>query len=185
MKNNLDIDKIIQLRKFLRTTWQAYVSSMITLDNSMHNELKTNMGNMFVSKESLAFNFLTSTRAFIRIAEKISKHIQNYPLQEYSKNLNDEFPNHINARDIIEHFDEYIFGKGNLQKKNGLVLTGEPINVYLDDRSIVFIQVYNLNAIDISKMAYWIDGYIHYVEKKLHDLILPNTKWEGFNPQNF
>ncbi len=114
MKNNLDIDKIIQLRKLLRTTWQAYASSMITLDNSMHNELKTNM-----------------------------------------------------------------------EKKNGLVLTGEPINVYLDDRSIVFIQVYNLNAIDISKMAYWIDGYIHYVEKKLHDLIIPNTKWEGFNPQNF
>jgi len=184
MKNNFDIDKIIQLRKFLRTTWQSYATAMITLDKLMHNQLRRNsIENAFISNESLSFDFLTSTRAFIRTSEKVSRQIQNHSLQEYSKNLKVEFPDHKNARDIIEHFDDYIFGKGNLQKNQ--ILTGEPLCVYLDDRSVVFIQVYNLNAIDVSKLAYWIDGYMHYLEKKLHEIIKPNVDWEGFYPLKF
>lgn len=71
MKNNLDIDKIIELRNFLRISWQSYATAMITLDKLMHNTLVRNgMETAFISNESLALNFLTSTRAFIRTAEK-------------------------------------------------------------------------------------------------------------------
>lgn len=186
MKKDLDIESIIELRSFLRTTWQSYATAMITLDSLLHDNLEQkSMQNNFISSKSLAFNFLTSTRSFMRTAEKISNKLKNYSLQEYCRNFKDEFPDHKNSRDIIEHFDEYTLGKGNLQKKEKLILTGMPLNVYLDERSVVIIRVYNLEPIDASKFAYWLDCYMHYLEKNLHQLITPNIIWEGFYPHKF
>lgn len=182
MDKKESIENLITLRDFLRTIWKSYATSMITLDNLMHNNLNLDDTNyLFISKESIAYNFLTSTRAFIRTAEKISKKTHSYHLLESNKNLNKEFPDHKNTRDIIEHFDEYAYGKDNLQK-NGQELVGNPLNVYLDDRNIVIIRIYNLYPLDISKLAYWIDWHMSQLEESLHKIISPNVEWKGFNP---
>jgi|GEM_PF-4158578 len=38
-------------------------------------------------------------------------------------------------------------------------------------------------AIDMSKLAWWIDGFNFFIEKNLHDAIEPGIEWKGLWPQ--
>ena len=179
-------EQLIILRDSLHSTWQEYGASFELIDNIARNNPLA-ISDIFINQKLFAFAFLTSTRAYIRIGDKIAKILNNNSLQQYIKNLDIEFPDHKNSRDILEHLEDYLLGIGNLQIKtkrnpNPLTLKGEPISIFLDDREITNIQVYNLEPIDISKFAYWIDGFNLYLEKALHEAISPNIKWEGFNP---
>jgi len=179
-------EKLIILRDSLHSTWQEYGASFELIDNIARNN-PLNISEIFINKKLFAFAFLTSTRSYIRIGDKIAKILEDDNLQGYKKNLDNEFPDHKNSRDILEHLEDYLIGKGNLQIKskknpNPIVLNGEPISIFLDDRKVTNIQIFNLAPIDISKFAYWIDGFNFYLQKKLHKIISPHEEWKGFNP---
>lgn len=183
MKKNQSHLKL--LREYLRNYWKAYGTSFYILEHSIDPKLRDCdcIDKTFKSNEATAFLYLTSTRSFLRYAEKIAKVIKNDSLLSFKKNLDIEFPDHKNARDIIEHFEDYALGQGKLQK-NGLQLKGKPLKVYIDERNIIYIQVFNLEPIDISKLAYWIDGFNFHLECELHKVIEPNIPWKGFWPNN-
>ena len=179
-------EKLLILRETLHSTWQEYGASFELVDNIARNN-PSGISDIFINKKLFAFAFLTSTRAYIRIGDRIAKILDNNNLQSYRKNLDIEFPDHKKSRDILEHLEDYLLGIGNLQVRtkknpNPLTLSGEPISIFLDDRKVTNIQVYDLKPIDISKFAYWIDGFNYNLEKALHEAISPHIKWKGFNP---
>lgn len=179
-------EQLIILKESLHTAWKEYGASFQLVDNIARNNT-SEISDIFINKKLFAFSFLTSTRAYIRIGDKIARILKDSNLQEYRKNLDKEFPDHKKSRDILEHLEDYLIGIGNLQiksKKNPIpiILHGEPISIFLDNRKITNIQIYNLQPIDISKLAYWIDGFNFFLEKKLHEVISPNVEWKGFNP---
>ena len=179
-KNHLEL-----LREYLRNYWKAYGTAFYILEHSIDPKLKDCdcVDKTFKSSNATAYLYLTSTRSFLRYAEKIVKLIEDENLSTFKKNLDIEFPDHKNARDIIEHFEDYALGKGKLQKQ-GQELKGEPLKAYIDDRNLIFIQVFNLEPIDISKLAWWIDGFNFHLEHELHNIINPNVEWKGFYPDN-
>ena len=125
-----------------------------------------------------AYAYLATSRSFIRTADKAAGAIGIRELQEYRKNLDKEFPGHKSARDIVEHFEDYALGDGNLQKE-GRVFAGDPISVYVDEHNLIHIGVFDLDPIDMSKLAWWIDGFNFFIERNLHDAIEPGVEWKG------
>lgn len=178
-----DKERLLLLREYLRNYWKSYGTAFYLLEHSLTpkaQQLKC-VDKMFISKESTSFLYLSTSRAFIRLAEKIAKLIEDKDLQEYRVNLDKEFPDHKNARDILEHFEDYAIGEGRLQKK-GREITGTPVTVSVDERGYRFINVFNLTPIDMSKLAWWIDGFNFFLERKLHSIIDPGVEWKGFWP---
>jgi len=184
MDNQQNRNSLISLRSHVRTTWRACAAAFYIVEDILGPErwYLTRTDPKFHSIDAAVLLYLTSSRAFIRTADKAAKTIGVSDLNTYRENLDKEFPAHKNARDIIEHFEDYALGEGRLQKK-GLELKGNAINVFRDDKKLTYIQIFDLEPIELSKLSWWIDGFNFYIEKSLHHVIDPIEEWKGLWPQ--
>lgn len=177
-------EDLVKLRNHVRLTWRASVAAFYNVQDILgpRQEHLLQVNPMFHTLDAAAYAYLATSRSFIRTADKAAGSIGIRELQEYRKNLDNEFPGHRSGRDIIEHFEDYALGEGKLQKA-GRVFAGDPISVYVDERNLIHIRVFDLDPIDMSKLAWWIDGFNFFIEKHLHDAIEPGVEWKGVWPQ--
>jgi hypothetical protein len=177
-------EQLIALRDHLRLTWRATVGAFYQLEDTLgpNRQYLLQINSTFHSVPAAAYVYLVSSRSFVRTADKAA-HAMGIPtLQEYSKNLDKEFSGHKNARDILEHFEDYALGKGKLQKA-GTTFTGASLTVERADSGEINICVFHLEEIPLNKFAWWIDGLNFYTERNLHDAIEPGVEWKGLWPQ--
>jgi len=176
--------QLIALRDHLRLTWRATVAAFYQVEDTLgpQQQYLLRINPTFHSVPAAAYVYLVSSRSFVRTSDKAA-HVMVIPtLQEYRKNLDKEFPEHKNARDILEHFEDYALGEGKLQKA-GHIFTGDSLTVERTDSGETNICVFHLDAIPLSKFAWWIDALNLYTERNLHDAIEPGVEWKGLWPQ--
>ena len=179
-------ESLILLRNHLRITWKACATAFFVLEDIIDPKKQyMNVINTSIhSPESAAFMYFTSTRAFIRTAEKASKVLGISGLEEFGNNLDNKFPDHKFARDVLEHFEDYSMGEGR-QQKDVDVYSATQIEVFKGSKGETFIKVCDLRPVGLSTMAYWIDHFSHHLEHEFHKKINPNSEWKGFYPDTY
>lgn len=181
---SISMDEAIKLRDHVRLTWRAKCTSWYVFDdvfNKTGNYMRV-IDKTFHTPEAAAYIYLTSVRAFLRTVEAAAKTVESPNLIKCTENLNEQFPGCRNARDVIEHFDEYAVGKGKLQK-NGTNISGPKFSIYNDEKSETYISIFNFDPIPICKLALWADWLFGRAEEVLHGVIEPDEEYKGLWPQ--
>jgi hypothetical protein len=176
--------QLIALRDHLRLTWRATVAAFYQVEDTLgpQRQYLLRVNPTFHSVAAAAYVYLVSSRSFVRTADKAAQAMGSPTLQEFNKNLDKEFSGHKNARDILEHFEDYALGEGKMQKA-GKMFAGTALTVERDSSGETNICVFHLEPLPLSKFAWWIDALNSHTERNLHDAIEPGTEWKGIWPQ--
>lgn len=181
-------DNIVRLRNHLRVIWKSYATSSHLIADILEPTKATyliNQNKNFHSAESAIYLYLIASQNFLRSTEKVILQLENEGLRNMKDTVDENYVTIKIARDIIEHFEDYAIGKGKLQKSNIVDIKDTHLSIKIDPQGQRIVHIFNLGNFNMGALDWNVDGLMHFIERRVHEYLLPDVPWQGWYPDKY